>query len=636
MYIYSIKNIEFNKENVSKICYYKKMKNLLKIISSILFCSVIFSCKKYPEMTLEEIEAYKSSNGKQIISKTVNKPYKDQNFINGKPGGIWYSTISGDPKSFNYLIAERDGETAGILQQTNDYLVDFDMETKKWKSRLADFKIIQDKKNDTLDVIYTLKDNLYWSFYKDSKPKVKITSEDVIFWYNEIMGDENCSSSAYNSRFMEMKDGSIKEITIEKIDERSFVFHFPRTVAEPLLSTNMNFGPAFIYKKAKEEGGVEGVKELFSIAEDPKNLPSCGKFFLTEYVPGQRIVYERNPDYWEKDENGNSIVYPEKMICQIASDSNTNFLLFKQNKIESYSPTPEQLEDLVQKSNNLGEDGYTVFSDGGALSASFWTFNQNPKNKNQPYYEWFTKKEFRQAMSCLLNRQRIINQTYRGLAEAKYNFFPKANKFYNEEIVLQYRYSTDYAEKLLYSIGFKKDENGIMRDDKNQKIEFDLTIVSSNPVVSDIAQIITDECKKCGITINVRQTDFQKLVEMLTSTFDWQSLIIGLSGGTIFPTQGSNVWLSSGNLHMWNPLQKTPATQWEARIDFLYNEASCIVEEEKAKPLWDEYQKIILEQCPVIYLVSGKTFWAINNRWDLSNVYFDNVNGALTDRVFLK
>ncbi len=612
----------------------KKLVGFIFFVTAALF--LCGGCKRYPEMTLEEIEAYRAASSDGIVSKTVNKPFKDEPWKTGVSGGVWNSTISGDPKSFNLLIGERDAATTGILNQMTDCLADYNYIKKEWTPRLASFKIETDTKNNTLDIFYTLRDDIYWSFYKNAQPKVKITSDDVIFWYNEIYGDEECASSSYNSRFMDMGDGTEKEITIEKIDERTFVFHFPRIVAEPVLATNMSFGPAFLYKKAKDEGGVKGIKNLFTVASDPKTIPSCGKYFLTEYTPGQRIVYERNDDYWEKDSEGRSIVYPEKMICQIVSDNNTEYLLFKQGKLEDYAAAPEQLEEVVNAATNYGKDGYTVFSGAGNMSAGFWTFNQNPKNAAMPYFSWFTKKEFRQAMSCLLNRERIISQTYRGLAEPKYTFFPPANRYYNEEIILQYRYSHVHAQKLLASAGFEKKEDGFLYDEKGNKVEFDLTIASSNNIYSDIAQIITDECKKEGITVNVRQTDFQRLVEQLTSTYDWQSLMIGLSGGTIFPTQGSNVWVSSGNLHMWHPLQKEPATEWEKRIDWLYNEAACIVEPEKAKPYWDEYQSIILEQCPVIYLVRGRSFYAINNRWDLSNVYYDNVVGAETSHVYLK
>jgi peptide/nickel transport system substrate-binding protein len=113
-------------------------------------------------------------------------------------------------------------------------------------------------------------------------------------------------------------------------------------------------------------------------------------------------------------------------------------------------------------------------------------------------------------------------------------------------------------------------------------------------------------------------------------------MLMGLSGSNIFPSQGVNVWPSMGNLHMWYPLQETPATDWEARIDYLYNEGCYTVNEAKAKVIWDEFQAIILEQCPVIYLVRPRSFVAIRDRWDLSNVYFDNINGFETTHMFLK
>lgn len=609
-----------------------KLQNVVLAASALLFCA---GCKKYPEMTLEEIEAYKASASNTLVEKTVSKPFRDEGWVAGKSGGVWQDTISSDPKSFNLLIAERDGETTGILSPLVEYLVEYNTVKKRWTARCADYKIVNNK-DGSMDLTYTLRDDLYWSFYKNSKPRVKVTSDDVIFWYNEIFGDREMESSAYNSQFVDLPDGSEGRITIQKVDDRSFTFHFPRPEADPLLATNMSFGPAFLYKAAKDKGGAKAVKDLFTVASDPKELPSMGPYFISEYTPGQRIIYERNDDYWEKDKNGQSIFYPQKKVMSIVSDVNTKLLLFKQGKLEDYGPLPEQLDDIVAGANNNGTDGYTVFNSAGGMSAPFWTFNQNPKNKDKNWYKWFTVKEFRQAMSCLLNRERIIKQTYRGLAEPKYGFFPEANAFYNEEILLEYRFSHAKADALLKSAGFARKDDGFLYDCDGNRVEFNLEITSSSPVYSDIAQIIADECKKAGITVNVRQTDFQKIVEELTATFDWQSLMIGLSGGAIFPTQGSNVWLSSGNLHMWYPLQETPATEWEARVDYLYKEGRSISDVEKARPYWEEYQRIILENCPVIYLVRSRSFYAINNRWDLSNVYFDNMVGNETTHVFLK
>ncbi|MDR2576047.1 MAG: ABC transporter substrate-binding protein [Treponema sp.] len=596
----------------------------------IFFLLMIFalsSCTKHEELSLEELEAISAEGLQELLAKTMTKPWRGEEFVPGKLGGTWNSSMIKDPKSFNHLIAERDAETAGILRMMTDYLVKYDVVRREWKASCAFPQIIVNA--DTLDVIYTLRDNLYWSYYNSDK-KIPVTSDDVIFWYNEIEGDEKFQSSAYNGQFLTMEDGSEARITIHRINDKSFRFHFPRIVADPLLTTNRDFGPRHVYEPAKKANGIQGVRDLFSVASDPKLIPSMGEWFLVEYVQSQRLVFKRNPDYWDRDSTGLSIPYLEENIVQILPDQNTQYLVFKEGRLETYSSRPEDLNELVNKQNAP----YTVFNAEGNLGPGMWGFNQNPQNSNEPYYDWFTKKEFRQAMSCLLNRQRLNAQVYRGLAEPKLDFFPPPNPFYNPDIKLEYLYDPAKALELLQSVGFIRDKRGTLYDEKNRRVEFDLSFTADNNVTSDIASVIVDELGKIGIKVNIRATDFQKLVEQLTSTYDWQTIMIGL-GTNFFPTQGSNVWPSTGNLHFWHPLQETPFTEWEARIDFLYNEGSYTIDKEKAFAIWDEYQRILLEQCPVIYLMRMRGFWAIQNRWDFANVYFDNLNGAETQHIFL-
>jgi peptide/nickel transport system substrate-binding protein len=447
-------------------------------------------------------------------------------------------------------------------------------------------------------------------------------------------------SSGYYQQFLTMPDGTEAHIDIEKIDDRRFVFRFPRIVADPLLATNMDFGPRHIYEPVKKNGlatskgtltGAEAVRSVFSIDSDPKTIPSMGRLFIVEYTPAQRLVFARNPDYWERDKNGVSIPYYESETISLGIDENTEKLKFIGGETESYGLRPEDLDEMANREN----PAYTIFSAEGSLSAAFWTFNQNPKQKSEVKYGWFTKKEFRQAMSCLLNRDRIIAQAYRGLAEAKMDFFPAPNRFYNGEIKNQFDYDQKRAQKLLRDAGFKL-KDGKLFDAAGNAVEFDLTIRSDSSVNSDIASIIMDEAAKAGIKINIRVLDFQKIVENLFTTFDWDSVLIGLSGSNIFPTQGSNVWPSSGNLHMWHPNQETPATEWEARIDYLYNEGCFTIDDAEAKVYWDEYQRILLDELPVISLFRSRSFLAVNNRWDFANVYYDNENGAKTDYIFLK
>lgn len=591
---------------------------------------MFISCHKQEDLTLEQINELIKNLDSQLIENTISRPYKNQKYENGLTGGVWNDTILSDPKTFNQLIAERDGASSELINNTVDYLLDYDPVERQWKGRMADYEIETDVERDILTVHFTIRDDAFWSYY-GKEELIPVTSDDFGFWYDEIEGDPECHSGGYPSQFMVKADGTTAHIDFVKIDDKHFDFVFPRIIADPLLTTNMNCCPSFVYRPAKEKDGVEGIKNLFSVDCDPKTIPSCGMFYITEYIPARRIVLTKNPYYWEKDENGISVPYYTKKIFQIVGDQNTDFLLFNQGKTEVYTPRPEDVNELVYNQKN----GYSVYNAEGSMGASMWSFNQNPVNKDSGFYYWFTKKEFRQAMSCVLNRDRIISQTYRGLASPKYDFFPEVNPYYNPDISLEYKYNLDRAESLLKKAGFIRKEDGYFYDDKNRKVEFDLTIPSSTTVYNDIAQILVDEASKIGITITIRQTDFQKIVEMLTSTYDWQSVFIAL-GANLFPTQGSNVWPSTGNLHLWYPLQEKPATEWEERADYLYNEGKYTLDEAAAKKIWDEYQKIFLEQCPVIYLMRSRSFLAISNKWDLSNVYYDNLNGAVLEHVFLR
>ena len=615
-----MRKISFNKINCCGLA--------ALFVFSLAFTSAFIGCSKTEELELSEIEN-SSSDDLEFIKQTVTKPWTGGKYVNGTVGGTWNDTILNDPKTFNQLIGERDGESAGIISHTLDYLSDYDPTLREWKGQIANFEIETDTEKNTLTVHYAIREDAFWTYYGKSE-KIPVTSDDFVFWYNEIAGDPQFSSSGYGSQWVTLENGEEAHIDCVKIDDKHFDFIFPRIVAEPILATNMELCPSFIYRPAKEKGGVEGVKNLFSIDVDPKTIPSCGKFYISEYIPARRLVFTRNPYYWDKDENGASIPYYEQLVCQIVGDQNTDYLLFKQGQTENYSPRPEEVSEVVENQ----KDDYTVFNAEGSMGASMWSFNQNPVNKDKPFYEWFTKKEFRQAMSCIFNRDRVANQTYRGLAQAKYDFFPETNPYFNPAITLQYRYDLNRAEELLKKAGFTK-KDGAYYDWNNNPVEYDLTISSNNTVLNDIAQIIVDEASKIGIKINIRQIDFQKLVEMLSGTYDWQSVFIGL-GTNSFPSQGSNVWPSDGNLHLWYPLQEKPATDWEARVDYLYNEGCYTNDYDQAKIIWDEYQQILLEECPVIYLMRSRSFFAIRNRWDLSNVYFDNKNGAMLEHVFLK
>jgi peptide/nickel transport system substrate-binding protein len=583
------------------------------------------------EVTEEQAAQLRTEVENEILQKTVSRPGPGEYEL-AEPGGTWTTTITNDPTTFNTLIA-RDADTRAIIDPLFDFLADYDPYAREFIPNAASFEIEVDQPNDKLRVVFTLRDDLYWTTPGQTREEgVKITSDDVIFWYDEIDGDPDFQLPAYPGQFVDMPDGSQERITIEKIDERSFALNYPRIVANPILSSNMTFGPRHIFEPAKEEGGVEAVLNLLSVDTDPTTIPSMGSSHIVEYTPGVRVVMRSNPNYWKTDDEGTTLPYIQETIYRIVPDKDTEFLLFKDGTKEGYSLRPEDLDELLA----VEDPDFTVFNGGESLGSAFISFNQNPDTMDPLLYNWFSQMEFRQAMSSLLNRPRIVDQVYRGLAEPAHYFFARANPMFDPDIKLDFTYNPERAIEILETIDITQGDDGLMYDADGNHVEFDMQIPIENNISIDIANIFADELEQVGITVNVRPMDFPRIVEMLTRTYDWTATMVSL-GANYWPSGGSNVWQSSGNFHLWHPLQEEPATEWEARVDYLYNEGRFTIDSERQKEIYDEYQEILLTQLPLMYIVHPLSFLAVRDRW--GNVYYDTLGGLGgrdSDYIFLQ
>jgi ABC-type transport system substrate-binding protein len=72
-----------------------------------------------------------------------------------------------------------------------------------------------------------------------------------------------------------------------------------------------------------------------------------------------------------------------------------------------------------------------------------------------------------------------------------------------------------------------------------------------------------------------------------------------------------NLWLSSAEMHQWNPRQTAPATPWEAEIDRLMKTQASELNPKLRKKMFDRVQQIASEQQPMIYLIYKDALSAI-------------------------
>ena len=151
-----------------------------------------------------------------------------------------------------------------------------------------------------------------------------------------------------------------------------------------------------------------------------------------------------------------------------------------------------------------------------------------------------------------------------------------------------------------------------------------------------MATLIQDDLKKIGIKVQVTPLEFRSLVDRILNTHQYDAAVMGLGGGDADPMFETNVWRSDGGMHIWNPAEKTPATEWEARIDRLMDEQASELKYEKRRALYNQVQEIVAEEVPVICLASPHVLVAARERVkNLRPTIFDHYTLWNADELYV-
>lgn len=548
-----------------------------------------------------------------------------QQFIpaTGQYGGeLVLSTIS-DPKSFNPVLAKETSTTV-ITNHLFEGLTQTSGITTEVEASLA---TSWETDKSGLEWTFYLRDDVKWF---DGKP---FTAEDVVFTFNELIYNPKIPNSARDIFTIEEKT-----IKVEAIDDLTVKFILPVKFAPFLRSMAQEILPKHILSKSVKEGKFNST---WGVDSKPDTIIGTGPYILEKYLAGQKVILKRNPRYWKKDKARNRLPYIERIIYLVVQSNDVALLKFQEGELDYYGLRGSDYPILKPREK---EGNYSVFNTGPAFGTSFIVFNLNSgKNEDtgKPFLKpeklaWFSNLKFRQAVAHAIDKQSIIDIVMNGLGYPQVSAMsPSAGFFYNPDVKV-YDYSLSKAKKLLKQAGFIDiDKDGIIEDDKGNKLEFNLFTNSGNTVRLEIAEIIRKDLEKTGMKVHFTQLEFNNLVRKLDATYDWDAILLGLTGG-IEPHFGNNVWQSSGHLHMWYPKQKKPATEWEARIDKIFNKGVQELDTNKRKVLYDEWQRIVAEQLPFIYTVLPASIFAVRNKF--GNLYPTSYGGAFhnLEEIYVK
>ena len=523
----------------------------------------------------------------------------------GKYGGtMTVAAGASGPKTFNPHRAAETSST-DVTDRIFEGLVTLHRDTGPVMPKLArDYEISE----DGTEVTFYLRRGVQWHDGEE------FTADDVIFTF-DVVYDVNVGSNSMSGLLI---DG--QPMQYEKIDDYTVKFTLPRPHAPIMFSIGTPIVPEHLLGEAFREGRYH---EMWGLETPVEDIIGTGAWKIASYRIDQELVLVRNDNYYEFDEAGNRLPYLNRVIFRYYASTDTSTLAFFNGEFDYIGIPANQYPEYVDREPM---SRWSIIEAGPNPGTTFIVLNQNPSTVPEPKLSWFSDVRFRQALAHAVDKETILDMAMNGKGYIQHSPINMRNSFFLKEDIKTYPYDLDEAHRKLEAAGYTLGADGVRRDPQGNPIEFDLITNPGVPVRQISGELFQEDMAALGIKVNFQLIDFNVVVEKLTSTFEWDAILIGLTG-TFDPNGGSNTWLSSGNLHMWHPLQESPYTDWEAEIDEIWRAAQRAMDPEVRREYYYQFQDIVAEQVPLFYTVTSENMVAVRDH--LMNAKPDLVSGSV-------
>ncbi len=516
-----------------------------------------------------------------------------------------FSVLS-DPKTFNAVLSQ---ESPNIFGLTYEGLITENPLTGQKEPALAEsWKISEDNKTIT----FRLRPGLKWS---DGEP---LTAKDVIFSYQDLYLNPKIPNNYRDSLRVGIKGDFPR---IRALGEREIEFQISEPFAPFLDSAEVPILPAHRLKKSVDTLDNQG-NPLFLTTwgtdTPPAEIVGNGPYKLSRYVTSQRLIFERNPYYWKK-----GLPHISRIIWAIVESTDTALLQFRSKGLDSIGVTPDYFS-LLKTEEERGN--FTIYNGGPAYGSSFVFFNLNQGQRNgKPLVDpiksrWFNDLKFRQAIAYGIDRDRMVNNIFRGLGQAQNSPISVQSPFYDSSL-RGYDFNPSKAKALLQSVGFRTNDQGQLLDAAGNPVRFTLNTNAGNKIREAMGTQIQQDLGQLGIRVDFSPMSFNVLVDKLSNSLEWDAVLLGLTGGN--DPHAPNVWFTDGNLHMFNqkpasgsaPIQGRVIAPWEQAIADLALKGSQVLDLPERKAIYAQQQALVEEYLPFIYLVNPYSLAAVRNRF---------------------
>lgn len=228
-----------------------------------------------------------------------------------------------------------------------------------------------------------------------------------------------------------------------------------------------------------------------------------GPFIVTEWRWGDRIILEKNPDYWKE-----GLPKSDQVVVQFVDDPAARLAQLEAGAIDfTVDLTPDQLP-TIEKNSDL-EAVYRPSFNVGYLALN-------------PSYEPLASVEVRRAIAHAINKEEIVKAFWSGLGETDPHFTPPSMKEFQATGLEDYAYDPEKAKQLLAAAGYP---DGF-------PLELWYMPVSRPyfPNPKPIAEAFAAELSEIGVTVTLQTKDWGAYLDDRNTPPGFQSFMLGWTG----------------------------------------------------------------------------------------------------------
>jgi ABC-type transport system substrate-binding protein len=327
---------------------------------------------------------------------------------------------------------------------------------------------------------------------------------------------------------------------------------------------------AFLNSLAMVWNGVVSYEAAAKYGKDFRNNPvGTGPFIFREWKSRDQIVLDANPSYWKGKPKLDRIVFKEYPDAQAA------LLALQRGETQIMGDVATQVIPTLRANKDL-----VVLTQPGLAVNGMAMPNDTPP---------FNDKRVRQALNYAVDKEAINKALYGGLAVVMTSPLPEAQWGFDKSLK-GYPYDPAKAKQLLSAAGVK--------DLKMELLSYN-TPRGYNPAGADLAVALQGYLRKVGIEAEIRKSDMGAFLATVRSGNYHGLFLTGWSGDNGDPDNFvGELWGSYGmpvndTSHYKNP-----------EVDKLMQQAAAEVDHAKRLQMYNQVQKMILDDAPWVFVNS--------------------------------